>query len=672
MSTRRVFRSGRRRRLLGGPVVALALVAALGGCAALGPNHKADIASSDASQPGPPGTLAVAKKLIIDGQYEQAHVKINRELNADPTNANLHFLNALVYHLEELGGDIQKRSLAEVGYKAALGYDPTNATAAYCLGLLYIETGNYSGAVDSLAQSLIYDKHNEDAMRAFVIAAYYSRRPDLALGLINELIRRHGPDDELLRMKALTQAALNQGAQASEAAQGIKSPDLRQFVEGRIDQWHDYFLRADVDVVDANPAPASSIGSALADHNAQSLTRLAQDDDSQPPPPNAAPPTPSVTTAPGAVPGGAPVLGTPAQAATPGGGPVTAAPPPDAPAPNVTPPPPAGAAAAAPAAAPALPPTANGPRMAMIDLVIIQTEESSSVNSGVNLLDLLSASVTGGLNFSLTHTDAGTGNVAQRVLTGGVTIPATIYSLNIANQSDDKNDILARPTLTVLDGQPSTFDAGFTLTVTVTGQFAGNIADKAIGLNVTITPTFLSDSKVQLAVKVARSFFTPVEINAKGIGNAVEISNVDMTASAVVDFDQTLILSGLAERQQQLTRSQVPGLGDLPLIQYIFGQQQLLESTRTVMFLITPRKPKAFVGALTFDSDDSPAVKSLKKSEARWFGIKDSPNYLAIMHHFISNALYQEYRTGDLLSEVWKRPSAVQDRLKDLTKMLYF
>ena len=45
---------------------------------------------------------------------------------------------------------------------------------------------------------------------------------------------------------------------------------------------------------------------------------------------------------------------------------------------------------------------------------------------------------------------------------------------------------------------------------------------------------------------------------------------------------------------------------------------------------------------------------------------------MSIMHHFVTNQLYQEYRTGDLLAEHWHRPSALEDRLEQLLELLSF
>jgi type II secretory pathway component GspD/PulD (secretin) len=623
----------------------LLLVSCLTGCSGSPADVTKSVAAASAAGE-PPDARKQARALLLHHEYAAASKLLNRALKLDPTNGDLHFLNGMTYHMLELAGDKSQRALAEVGYQAALRYDPSNAGAAYCSGLLDIETGDYDAAVDRLAQSLLYDPNNENAMRAFGVAAYYAHRPDLALAVTQELLRRHGGDDDLIRTEALTEAALNRSDEAEAAAKDIASPRSRSFVEQRIGQWQSFFQQASfqtttpgsqapdaagmpvTDVPTVGPPASAGNGSFQV---AQSMQDIMNQMNAQH---NAA--VNSIVQASGA-------------AAAAGTG---------------------GALAKLAAGAPE-------PRMAMVDLVIIQTEENSQLAAGVNLLDALTATVQGTLAAATVGGGGGGGVLAGalasgRTLGGSVTVPATNYSLNIANSADDKNDILARPTLVVLDQQPSTFNAGFTLTIAVPGSFGGSLEDKNIGLTLTLTPTFISDDRMLMQVKAGRSFFTPVEINAHGFSQSVEISNVEMTASAAVGMGETLVLSGLAERQQQLSRSQVPGLGDIPVIQYLFANRETLDTTRTVMFLITPHPPKRFHGELTMQNDDSPVVKALKSTESRWFGLKDTPNYMSIMHHFVTNQLYQEYRTGDLLAEHWHRPSELEDRLSQLLELLSF
>ena len=61
---------------------------------------------------------------IRRGRFGEAVKKFAAGLRGDPTNASLHFLSALAYHLDSRSGDQGRLELAEAGYTLALRFDP--------------------------------------------------------------------------------------------------------------------------------------------------------------------------------------------------------------------------------------------------------------------------------------------------------------------------------------------------------------------------------------------------------------------------------------------------------------------------------------------------------------------------------------------------------------------
>ena len=103
------------------------------------------------------------------------------------------------------------------------------------------------------------------------------------------------------------------------------------------------------------------------------------------------------------------------------------------------------------------------PQMALVDVVIIRSEERRTTNKGVNLMNGLSLIMTGNLfdfqrnrtstaGTPTTDTEQKNANLKISLPSGGIT-----YNLNIFNDNDDRNEVLARPTLVALDGQASDF-----------------------------------------------------------------------------------------------------------------------------------------------------------------------------------------------------------------------
>lgn len=152
-------------------------------------------------------------------------------------------------------------------------------------------------------------------------------------------------------------------------------------------------------------------------------------------------------------------------------------------------------------------------QMTLVDVVIIRTEERKSTGKGVNLLSGLSSTLSGNL-VTFTHTrvvnDINTGNnslVNTFTTSPALSLSAT-YSLNIFNDNDDHNEVLARPSLVAHDGEMSEFFTGAVLHVELPGAAGshGTVAKVPIGIKLEVTPEFKPDGKVKIQVKAARAF----------------------------------------------------------------------------------------------------------------------------------------------------------------------
>src|SRR5690606_30051674 len=229
-----------------------------------------------------------------------------------------------------------------------------------------------------------------------------------------------------------------------------------------------------------------------------------------------------------------------------------------------------------------------------VDVVMVRTEEVEGARRGVNLLDSLTVQFGGSSRQSTaTRTQDATGlaQTAQRVLTRTITIPDLLYSLNIANDNLDHASVVARPSLVAADGQAATFFSGEEVTIALPGNFAGNIQDKNIGVSLAITPTFIADDSVLLAVAASRSFANIGNpVLAGTFAQSLQTTKQAVNTAVVLRFGETLILSGLSERQVERQSSSVPALGDTPVLQYLFNQTDKLEYTKSVLMLLTPRR----------------------------------------------------------------------------------
>ena len=320
--------------------------------------------------------------------------------------------------------------------------------------------------------------------------------------------------------------------------------------------------------------------------------------------------------------------------------------------------------------------------MTMVDVVIIRSEELRATGKGINLLSGLSSTLTGNL-FALSDVRtinkfaAGT-RVTSFTYSPTLSLSAT-YSLNIFNDSNDYNEVLARPSLVALDGKKSEFFTGAVFHVELQGAAGsqGAVQDVPVGIKLEVTPTFLDDDTVQLEVSAARAFIEGRSSQAN-FNNFAQITKTLVTANVVMKFGDTLVISGLSEKETEKLNNGVPFLQDIPVIQYLFSHEDTADFIKSVLILLTPRKPNYTHedGSAKVDRSSPPdaATKQPNLAELKerpgWF--KPAANLDAVFYHLKDVKLFKEFRTGDVKLERWQEKYGLELRIKRAIEFLYF
>ncbi|MDO9288307.1 MAG: type II and III secretion system protein, partial [Thermodesulfovibrionales bacterium] len=312
----------------------------------------------------------------------------------------------------------------------------------------------------------------------------------------------------------------------------------------------------------------------------------------------------------------------------------------------------------------------NKPRMVIVDVILIRTEEIETTSKGVNLLDGLFLQFDSKLlDFTRTYTknmvnsgDATNTNFTNndnKVVTTNIAIPQIKYNLNIFNVGKDHSEILAKPTLVALEGQKSVFFSGSQLNVAVAGVQTGSLEKIDVGVRLEVTPTFISDDTVVLNVTAGRNF---VETGIVGNFNeSVRTSKNEVSVNAVLKFGQTLIIGGLREKQTSEVKSGVPFLRDIPVVQYLFSKETTMDFHKSILTILTPRKVSPGVhtsptGAesgetVSGGTNDQQALKELKDAYNDIFTIDDNMHH--IVSHLKKHSVFREFRETDLYDKPW-------------------
>ena len=566
-------------------------------------------------------------------EYERASALFNLALKTDINNSYLHFLNGLTYHIRGLNGEGSLNPLAQQGYEMAIQFDPSNNFARHNLGLLFIDRREYTLAKGQLMEAVLYNKNDNELLYDLAYAAYYAKDPATAYAALQGVLLSGEPTDteHLLRALAIVAAAAGDDAAArgflvrlAELSPGSK--DLR-IAENRVNTWRDSyaggFIKAQL--------PAAPRGGAV-------------------------PVAPAF--------GGFP--------ATPGGGGFPATP--------------GGGGLSAPGGG-----TAGGAQpgggffdtnMVMLDVAIIATEEDNSDTSGVNLLDGLriqfgNASGTPALVRN-SMSDLVNYNNQTRSITRLVQLPAITYTLNIANAQDRRNEVLARPTLVALGGQPSSFFSGTDVigAAVSSGQGGSVQVQKEAGVKLSVTPEFLPDNLIKIQVAAERTFLTTPNSSVV-FDFRLDTSKTLVNANVVMKYGETLILSGVSERNTENASSGVPLLRDIPIVQYLFHRKTKRDFHKSVLILVTPRHPNYTNRAQADIDTDKAKMSEFEKVQAEFEGkyklwFKPVPSTAISVSMMESGPIFREFRKGDLVLESWLTRSTIGGRIRSALGMLYF
>ena len=582
--------------------------------------------------------LAAEGLLALDERrYDDASDSFNRAVQLEIRNSYLQFLNGLAYHLRALKGNSALFSLSEEGYKQALQFDPTNNIARQYLGLLHFDQRNYPAAQKHFAESLVYDEDDVEILYSLAVASYFAQDPETAAGALEILRKRKPKEARFLNASSVVMAALNRPIQARvlfDKFRTVSKDRVRlDTLEKRLSQWQRFHAatkaksaatRARLTATGGDPIVLaqqqtdSSEGDESSDREESEETEETEEteeseEDQEPPP-------------------------------------------------------------------------VDENQMVIVDVVIIRTEEDISTRKGINLLNGLTLQFGSGdaPAFSVTRESIKSPAASvglSKTITRAITIPAITYSLNIFNSNTNRNEILARPTLVALAGETSEFFSGVEINAAAVGGAAsdGSVIsiDKEVGVKLAITPTFLDDGRVKLVVVAERTFLATPNTTSVIFQFRIDTSKTTVNATVVMNFGETLILSGLSEKETERARDGVPLLQDIPIIQYFFSEQTTRDFQKSVLILLTPRRPQ-FVHRSA--KSQNLARDSLPRDERVLFDLQarysDSfrpyPNWASVFHHMQNNSLYREFRTGDVTLETWVDQTSHFNRLKKALEFLYY
>ena len=322
-------------------------------------------------------------------------------------------------------------------------------------------------------------------------------------------------------------------------------------------------------------------------------------------------------------------------------------------------------------------------RMVEIDVAIVVVLNTDQTSVGFDFLQLVSVNFD---YFKTSHLlgkddnalgltkpgNFGTSGIVPGTQWGQFFHAKVDYSVNIANATDDRVSIIARPHLASLNGEKAEFMAGGEIVFKVSGVNSGRIQPYPYGIQLAVTPTILrtrdAEGRTQVLLDIDASRLTVLDlatVAAKTSSDDVSFDKVQVRSKALLPMGETLILSGLYQREHRNIHSGVPFLRKIPIIKYFFSNKSEIDEVLSTIIFVTPREP----GVLTEHSLDNlnkfierrkeyvharelggQALNDFKTKYSDWY--KPQKNRYA-SHFFLvdKNSIYRELRGEDLRTE---------------------
>jgi general secretion pathway protein D len=243
----------------------------------------------------------------------------------------------------------------------------------------------------------------------------------------------------------------------------------------------------------------------------------------------------------------------------------------------------------------------------VVDVAILEVDKDKLRNIGLSWPGSISFALQPPQSATSTTTTTTTGTTSttgQLTLNNLANLNANNFAITVSSatanllmtSSDTK--ILQNPRIRATDGQKATMKVGSKIPI-ATGSYQTGAATAItsslvntqfqyidVGVQIEMTPTVHFDHDVTLKLKLEDS----------SESGQVTISGVTEPILATKNSEQTIrlregeacILAGILNKQDIVSLSGIPGLGELPLLKYIFGSKSHEVIDDEIVFVLTP------------------------------------------------------------------------------------
>jgi general secretion pathway protein D len=257
----------------------------------------------------------------------------------------------------------------------------------------------------------------------------------------------------------------------------------------------------------------------------------------------------------------------------------------------------------------------------IVDVAVLQINRDKSKTLGINPPTSATVALQNNISNTTTNTGSSTSSLTSgsTSTTGGTPNQLNLNQLNNLNAtdftitipqatatalfSDTSTKLIQKPQIRAVDGQKASLKIGDRVPV-ATGSFQPGIGGVGInplvntqfqyldvGVNVDITPKVHSNGEVTLKVVMDISSVTGTS-NIGGISQPI-IGQRKIEHEVRLREGEVNLLGGMLEDSQSKSLTGIPGLGQIPILKYLFGQTSTDHSETETVFVLIPHIVRA-------------------------------------------------------------------------------
>ena len=179
----------------------------------------------------------------------------------------------------------------------------------------------------------------------------------------------------------------------------------------------------------------------------------------------------------------------------------------------------------------------------------------------------------------------------------GLAILGRNYLLDLelsAAQTEGQTEIISSPRVITANQQEAVIRQGQEIGYVTYQQSAGGgnsnatVQFKDAVLELKVTPTITADKRVYLKINVKKDALNSF-IASPGGGEVPQIDTREINTSVLVDNGQTVVLGGIYEITKNNDVAKVPGLGDIPILGYLFRSHNHSNDKAELLIFVTPK-----------------------------------------------------------------------------------